>query len=121
MQELQDKYGDRGCSVIGFPCDQFGDFATGDDESTKKYCRIKYGVTFDLFSRIEVKGENASPFFKYLTSREIPPIGSGDIEWNFAKFVLDRRGRVVARFRPFVRPTSDELQQVVEQALAENI
>ena len=78
-------------------------------------------MTFDLFSRIEVKGENASPFFKYLTSREIKPIGSGDIEWNFAKFVLDRRGKLIARFRPYVVPTSDEMRRVVEQALGEHI
>ncbi len=121
MQEIQDQYGDRGFSVIGFPCDQFGDFATGSDKSSKEYCRTRYGVTFDLFSRIEVNGENASPFFKYLTSREIKPIGSGDIEWNFAKFILDRRGKVIARFRPSVVPTSDEMRQVVEQALGEHI
>ena len=75
-------------------------------------------MSFDLFSKIEVNGEQAAPFYGYLTSQDAPPTGKGKVEWNFEKFVLDRKGHVIGRFRPHVQPRSKEMKSVIEKALA---
>ena len=118
LQDMQDKYGEENFAVLGFPTDQFGSFAAGTDQEVKDFCQAKYKVAFDLFSKIEVNGEQAAPFYGYLTSQDAPPTGKGKVEWNFEKFVLDRKGHVIGRFRPHVQPRSKEMKSVIEKALA---
>ena len=115
---MQDKYGAEDFAVLGFPSDQFGSFAAGTDQEVKDFCQTKYKVSFDLFSKIEVNGEQATPFYGYLTSQDAPPTGKGEVVWNFEKFVLDRTGRVIGRFRSHVQPRSKEMRSVIEKALA---
>tara|TARA_B100000029_G_scaffold403276_2_gene403021 strand:+ start:547 stop:897 length:351 start_codon:yes stop_codon:yes gene_type:complete len=115
---MQDKYGSDEFAVLGFPTDQFGSFAAGSDQEVKSFCQSKYKVKFDLFAKIDVNGEDASPFYSFLTSQDAPPTGKGKVEWNFEKFVLDRQGKVVGRFRPHVKPESREMRSVIEKALA---
>ena len=78
LQDMQDKYGEENFAVLGFPTDQFGSFAAGTDQEVKDFCQAKYKVSFDLFSKIEVNGEQAAPFYGYLTSQDAPPTGKGD-------------------------------------------
>jgi len=118
LQEMQDRYGSDDFIVLGFPTDQFGSFAAGTDEEVKNFCQSKYKVSFDLFAKIDVNGEEAAPFYEFLTSQDAPPTGKGKIEWNFEKFVLDRQGQVVGRFRPHVQPKSTSVRSVIEKALA---
>ena len=115
---MQDRYGPEDFVVLGFPTDQFGSFATGTDQEVKNFCQAKYKVSFDLFAKIDVNGEEAAPFYEFLTSQDAPPVGKGKVEWNFEKFVLDRQGKVVGRFRPHVQPKSKPVRSVIEKALA---
>ena len=115
---MQDKYGEENFAVLGFPTDQFGSFAAGTDQEVKDFCQTKYKVSFHKFSKIEVNGEQATPFYGYLTIQDAPPTGKGEVVWNFEKFVLDRTGRVIGRFLSHVQPRSKEMRSVIEKALA---
>ena len=137
LEALYDKYGEQGFVVIGFPCDQFGHQEPGSDEEIEEFCRLNHGVTFPLMAKSDVNGENANEVFKWLYS-EKPFAGFGDsdsgkfmdgmlakadpdyasnpdIKWNFTKFLIDRKGRVVARFEPVVAP--EELESAIEALL----
>ena len=137
LEALYKKYKDKGLVVIGFPCDQFGHQEPGTNEEIAEFCRLNYGVTFPLMEKTEVNGENASPIFKWLYA-EKPFAGFGDsetaqfmdrmlsnqdlnyasnpdIKWNFTKFLIDRKGRVVARFEPTVAP--EQMGQCIEDLL----
>ena len=132
LDALYEKYGSRGLEVIGFPCDQFGHQEPGSDAEIEEFCRVNHGVTFPLMAKSDVNGENANEIFKWLYS-EKPFAGFGDsetgqfmdgmlsrndpdyasnpdIKWNFTKFLIDRKGRVVARFEPVVTPAELEEQ-----------
>jgi glutathione peroxidase len=117
LQELHEKYGDQGVKVLGFPCNQFGRQEPGSEEDIKAFCTKNYGVTFDMFSKIDVNGDEAAPLFKYLKSKETQLKGTGDVRWNFEKFILDKSGNPVARFSSRVRPDSEEFMKVVENAM----
>ena len=137
LEALYDKYGEKGLVVIGFPCDQFGHQEPGSNEEIEEFCRLNHGVTFPLMAKSDVNGENANEVFKWLYS-EKPFAGFGDsdtgkfmdgmlskadpdyasnpdIKWNFTKFLVDRKGRVVARFEPVVAP--EELEPAIEALL----
>jgi glutathione peroxidase len=114
LQALQDAYGDRGFTVLGFPCNQFGKQEPGDASEIREFCTKNYGVTFDLFSKIDVNDDEAAPLYKFLTSEETNPGYSGEIGWNFEKFLISRDGKVVARFKTPVKPDSDEVVKKVE-------
>jgi len=137
LEALYKKYQDKGFVVIGFPCDQFGHQEPGTNEQIAEFCRINHGVTFPLMEKIDVNGENAHPLFQWLYSQK-PFEGFGDsdtgifmdkmlsgrnpeyasnpdIKWNFTKFLIDRKGRVVARFEPVVTP--EELEPAIEAKL----
>jgi glutathione peroxidase len=118
LQALHDKYGKKGLAILGFPCNQFRGQEPGTADEIKEFCRVNYGVTFDMFSKIEVNGPGACDLYKCLTALETKPVGPGKISWNFEKFVVGRNGEVVARFGPRTTPDDPEVLKVVEAELA---
>lgn len=118
LQSLQEKYGPKGLAILAFPCNQFGQQEPGTADEIKQFCKVNYGVTFNLFRKIDVNGDGAAPLYKHLTSLDAKPKGPGKITWNFEKFILGRNGQVVARFAPRTRPDDPELLKVVETELA---
>jgi glutathione peroxidase len=119
LQALHKKYNERGLMVLGFPCNQFGQQEPGTAKDIQEFCKVNYGVTFDMFSKVEVNGVDACPLYKYLTSVDTKPAGSGKITWNFEKFVLDRKGNLIARFAPRTKPDAPAVLAVLDQALGE--
>ena len=114
---MQDKYAKDGLRVLGFPCNQFGGQEPGSAEAIRAFCTANYGVTFDLFEKVDVNGENACPLYKHLTKLNTKPKGAGDIGWNFEKFVIDRDGEVIGRFEPQTTPDDPVVTSVIETAL----
>ena len=104
LQKLQDTYGDRGFTVLGFPCNQFLEQEPGTADEIQEFCSVNYGVTFPLFAKIDVNGKNAAPLYEYLKTSRPGLLGSEAIKWNFTKFLVDRKGRVVERYAPKVEP-----------------
>jgi glutathione peroxidase len=117
LQQLFERYQDRGLEVLGFPCNQFAGQEPGTDAEVKSFCETRYSVTFPLFSKVEVNGAGRAPLYAWLTGEATQPDGPGDVKWNFAKFLVDREGRVVARFAPPTPPDAPELVAAVERAL----
>ena len=103
LEQLHEKYADRGLAVLGFPCDQFGNQEPGDEAEIKAFCSLTYGVTFPMFAKVEVNGDGAHPLFAWLRSQAPAPSGDA-IEWNFTKFLVDPDGHVVKRYGPQVPP-----------------
>jgi glutathione peroxidase len=118
LQAMHEKYADQGLAVLGFPCNQFGRQEPGSAEQIQEFCSTQYGVKFPMFAKIDVNGEGAADLYKYLTSVSTEPKGPGAISWNFEKFLLDREGKVVARFEPRTRPDAPEVVRAIEAALA---
>ncbi len=131
LEALYKKYKDKGLEILGFPCNQFAEQDPGSNEEIQQFCRLNYGVTFQLFEKGDVRGENAQPLFKYLTSQKafkgfdpnhkntpilnkvlkekFPEYLEGDsIKWNFTKFLVDKEGNVVDRFEPTTEPSAIE-------------
>jgi glutathione peroxidase len=106
--------------VLGFPCNQFGSQEPGTEADIKQFCSTKYNVTFPMFSKVDVNGPGAAPFYKYLTSQEAAPVGDGKISWNFEKFLIGRDGKVLNRFSPRVSPADDELVNAIEEELSKS-
>ncbi len=119
LQEIYQKYKDQGFEVLAFPANEFGAQEPGTDEQIKQFCSTRYKVSFPLFSKMVVKGKGIHPLYEYLTSEATNPKYAGPIPWNFAKFLVNRKGEVVARFEPGVKPDSSELTTAVEKALAQ--
>jgi glutathione peroxidase len=103
LQELQDTYGERGFTVLGFPCDQFGGQEPGTDEEISSFCERNFGVDFPLFAKVDVNGDEAHPLFAWLRKEKSGLLG-GAIKWNFTKFLIGRDGAVVDRFGPTTKP-----------------
>jgi len=118
LQALHEEYGPRGFVVLGFPANEFGSQEPGSNEQIKDFCTTRFGVKFDMFAKVKVKGPGIDPLFAFLTSPETNPKFSGDIKWNFNKFLVGKHGEVLARFEPQVEPTSLEVKAAVERALA---
>jgi glutathione peroxidase len=118
LEELYDKYSAKGFKVLAFPANEFGGQEPGTDAEIKQFCSTKYDVSFPLFSKIVVKGEGIHPLYKELTSSETNPKHAGEIKWNFTKFLVDRDGKVIARFEPKVTPDAEEVTSAIEAALA---
>ncbi len=108
LEELYLKYHERGFTVLGFPCDQFGHQEPGDEAEIKEFCRLTYEVTFPLFAKIDVNGPHADPLYNYLKSARRGLLGTKRIKWNFTKFLIDREGSVLRRFGPLVKPEKIE-------------
>ena len=117
LDSLYRAYAERGLVVLGFPANNFGSQEPGSDEEIKEFCSTKYNVTFPLFSKISVKGDDQHPLYRYLTSAEANPATAGEVRWNFTKYLMDRSGRLVAKFEPRVDPLSADLTEAVEAAL----
>ncbi|OGD21541.1 MAG: glutathione peroxidase [Candidatus Aminicenantes bacterium RBG_16_63_16] len=118
LQSLYETYGPKGFVVLGFPANNFRGQEPGTDAEIKEFCSLNYGVTFPMFSKISVVGEDIDPLYAFLTDKKANPGFSGPIAWNFTKFVLDRQGRVAARFEPKVSPDSPEVIAVIERELS---
>lgn len=103
LQDLYEKYQEKGFEILDFPCNQFGNQAPGTEEEIEDFCQSHYGVTFKMFKKIDVNGENEEPLFTYLKSQKGGLLGS-KIKWNFTKFLVDRNGNVVERFAPTTEP-----------------
>ena len=114
LEALQQAYGPRGFSVLGFPCNQFGGQEPGDARQIEQFCSSNYDVTFPMFAKIDVNGSRAHPLYTYLKGEKTGLLGSG-IKWNFTKFLIDRTGKVVGRFAPTVTP--DGLKKEIEALL----
>lgn len=117
LEALQKKYGAQGFTVLGFPCNQFLGQEPGTDAEVKTFCETSFGVTFPLFSKIEVNGDDAAPLYKWLTGVDSAPEESGDIKWNFGKFLVGKDGEVLARFEPPTAPDAAEVVSAIEGAL----
>jgi glutathione peroxidase len=118
MQAVYEKYKDKGLEVLAFPANEFGGQEPGSNEEIKTFCTMRYRTTFPLFAKIVVAGEGKHPLYQYLTAKETNPKSAGDIPWNFTKFLVDRDGRVIARFEPKDAPESAAVAQAIEAALA---
>ena len=114
LQALHEKYADKGLAILGFPANDFGKQEPGTSEEIATFCEKNYGVKFDMFSKIVVKGAGQSPLYKYLTTH---PRFRGDVAWNFEKFLIGRNGEVIARFKSDVEPLSREMVGAIETAL----
>ena len=117
LEDLHEKYAPRGFTVVGVPCNQFGGQEPGSPDEIAEFCSATYGVTFPMTEKVEVNGEGRHPLYDELTQTADEQGRTGDIAWNFEKFVLDADGRVVARFNPSVEPDDDRLVEAVESVL----
>ncbi|MBG9587120.1 glutathione peroxidase [Cytobacillus firmus] len=107
LQELYEKYKDKGLEILGFPCDQFNNQEFDNIEETTEFCQLNYGVSFPIFAKIDVNGDNADPLFAYLKEQK-KGILSKNIKWNFTKFLVDQGGQVVERYAPTTEPRKIE-------------
>ncbi len=115
LEALFEKYKDKGLVILGFPCNQFGRQEPGTESDIAEFCQLNYGVSFPMFSKVDVNGDDADPLFKYLKKSQKGLLGSEKIKWNFTKFLVNRDGKVVARFAPTVKPK--DLEKDIEKLL----
>jgi glutathione peroxidase len=118
LQAIYEKYKDQGFEVLAFPANEFGAQEPGDNPQIKEFCSTHYNVGFPLFSKIVVDGSGIHPLFAFLTSEETNPKFAGKIPWNFTKFLVDRKGEVIARFQPADKPTSEKVAGEIEKVVA---
>ena len=117
LQKIYSKYKDLGFVVLGFPANNFKGQEPGTDEEIKEFCQMNYGVEFPMFSKISVKGDDIHPLYQFLTSKEATGEYSGEITWNFNKFLIDGSGKVINRFASKDKPESEKVISAIEQAL----
>jgi len=115
LQELHDTYGERGFTVLGFPCDQFGHQEPGDEAEIASFCERTFGVSFPMFAKVDVNGDDAHPLFEWLRQERSGVLPGDAIKWNFTKFLVGRDGEVVKRFSPTTEPA--KLGDIIEAAL----
>jgi glutathione peroxidase len=115
LETLYKKMHARGLEVLGFPCNQFGAQEPGGEEEIESFCEVNYGVTFPMFAKIDVNGKNAAPLYEYLKEAKPGLLGSEAIKWNFTKFLVDRKGKVVERYAPKVEPEAiaDDIEKLL--------
>lgn len=116
LEAIYEKYKDQGFVILGFPANNFGGQEPGTNEEIKTFCQSKYSVTFPMYQKVSVKGDDQTPLYSYLT-KDASPAVAGDIKWNFTKFLVDRHGKVVQRFEPATTPDSPEVIAAIEKAL----
>nr|WP_319400654.1 glutathione peroxidase [uncultured Carboxylicivirga sp.] len=115
LESMYKKYKDKGLIILGFPCNQFANQEPGDEKSISEGCMINYGVTFPMFSKIDVNGDNAHPIYKYLKS-ELKGTFGNKIKWNFTKFLVDKNGNPIKRFAPTTKP--EKIEKYIENILS---
>lgn len=118
LEKLYRDYQDKGLVVLGFPCNQFGKQEPGSDQQILEFCKGKYDVTFPMFSKVEVNGDDAADLYKELKAVSTQPKESGEISWNFEKFLIGRDGEVIGRFASKVNPSDADFRKTIEEALA---
>src|ERR1700683_562360 len=116
LEAIYEKYKDQGFVILGFPANNFGGQEPGTNEEIKTFCQSKYSVTFPMYQKVSVKGDDQTPLYSYLT-KDASPAVAGDIKWNFTKFLVDRNGNVVQRFESAVTPDSPEVIAAIEAQL----
>lgn len=116
LEAIQQKYKDKGFTVLGVPCNDFGSQEPGTNEEIKQFCSSKYNVSFPLLDKVHVKGAEQHPLYTRLTGKDAK--FPGDIEWNFGKFLIDKKGNVVQRFKPQTKPDDASVTAAIESALA---
>lgn len=117
LERLQSTYGDRGFTVVGVPCNQFGGQEPGTAEEIQTFCSTTYGVSFPMLAKIDVNGDDRHELYEVLTQHPDADGQAGDVQWNFEKFLLSANGRVVERFRPRTQPEADEVVAAIEAQL----
>ncbi len=117
LEAVYEKYKDKGFVILGFPANNFMGQEPGSNEEIKTFCSTKYNVTFPLFSKISVKGDDKAPLYQFLTDKTANPSTGGDIGWNFTKFLVDRNGKIIQRFDSKVKPDAPEVVSSIESAL----
>ena len=115
LEDIYKEFQAQGFEILAFPCNDFGGQEPGTNEEIQTFCTTNYGVTFKLFDKIKVLGPDKSPLYAVLTDNSVT--GSGDVKWNFEKFLIDKNGKIVARFGNKVQPTSDEVISAIETQL----
>ena len=118
LQALHAKYARDGLAILAFPCNDFGNQEPGDSATIKEFCAKNYKVEFDLFGKIGILGQDPAPLYKYLTSAKTNPNHSGQVKWNFEKFLIGRDGTIAARFLSDADPESEEIQKALQAELA---
>ena len=118
LESIYEKYKDKGFVILGFPANNFGGQEPGTNAEIKTFCSSKYNVTFPMYGKVSVKGDDQTPLYHYLTTDANPAL-AGDIKWNFTKFLVDRSGHVVNRFEPATKPDSPEVTSAIEKLLAQ--
>lgn len=116
LEKMYETFQEKGFEILAFPANNFGQQEPGTNQEIKNFCFTKYSLTFPLFSKISVKGEDKHPLYRYLTEQSPFP---GEVEWNFQKYLIDRSGKVVARYHHRTKPLSDEIVRGVETALSQ--
>jgi len=119
LESLYEKYKGQGFEILAFPANEFGAQEPGSNEEIKQFCSSKYKVSFPLFSKIVVKGKGIHPLYEFLTSESTNPKYAGEIPWNFTKFLVNRKGEVVARFQPREKPSAASVTGAIEKALGD--
>jgi len=117
LESIYEKYRDQGLVVIGFPANNFLGQEPGTNEEIKTFCSRTYNVKFPMYSKISVKNDDKAPLYQFLTDKSTNPEFAGEIKWNFTKFLVDRNGKIIARFEPGVKPDSPEVVSAIEKAV----
>lgn len=118
LEELYKIYKDKGLEILGFPCNQFANQDSGSNEEIQNFCQLNYGVTFTMFEKIKVNGDNAHPIYKYLKNQSKGLMGK-EIKWNFTKFLIDAEGNVVNRYAPVVKPLKikEDIEDLINNSM----
>jgi glutathione peroxidase len=117
LESIYRKYKDQGFLILGFPANNFMSQEPGTNAEIKQFCKNKYDVTFPMYAKISVKGDDQAPLYKFLTDRSTDPKNGGEIKWNFTKFLVGKNGEILTRFEPAVTPDSTEVTEAIESAL----
>jgi glutathione peroxidase len=116
LQEIYEKYKDQGFEVLGFPCNDFGGQEPGSNEEIAEFCSLNFNVTFPMFDKVKVLGDQKEPLFEALTNNSVT--GKSNIKWNFEKFIIDKEGNVVDRFRSITKPEGKKITSLIEKELS---
>lgn len=117
LQKLYETYKDKGFMILGFPANNFMRQEPGTDSEIKDFCQLNYGVTFPMFSKISVRGKEIHPLYTYLTKKETNPDFNGSVKWNFTKFLINKNGKIINRYKPKIKPEDPQVTSAIEKAL----